>query len=68
MTPENCDCDTCDHETAGGVGGFCVSCAGYHIAVLRNTVAKLKGESCMEELVQHGGLLEKKEPKFHRLP
>lgn len=61
--PENCDCE-CHPCT----GGFCERCAGLHIAVLRHTVAKLKGEWHLAELVEHGGLLKEPPPKYGTLP
>lgn len=61
--PEGCDCESCDHETGKGVGGFCPSCASFHIAVLRHTVAAFKGEWHMPELAHAGGFRRTQEGK-----
>lgn len=55
--PENCEC-VCH---AKGDRDPCQPCVGWHLSVLRHTVAKLLGNWHMAALVEYGGLLNQKD-------
>jgi hypothetical protein len=61
--PENCEC-VCH---ANPHQDRCPTCVGWHIAVLRHTVAKLLGNWHMVDLVKAGGLLNQKD-EYGTLP